>query len=180
MGKNIELDIMGLGWIMYSQSAVEEIEEGEDYLESHYWEPEFVADQVNNGKIVGVCTDPGSYQFHIKLGYPSDDMIVNAKFKLPLGIVVTNGMVCIRDLYDLMDWEKDCPKEQQIPLENGNYEIIVLSNVPNSGYYGYDQRVFLYFHKVDELPQLRYKGVPQLLEASKYRDEQRILQNIEK
>lgn len=178
MEKDIVMDIVGLGWIMYSDFAVSGIKEGEDYLSTQYWDSNKVAEQVNSGKIVGVCIDPGSYIFKVRKGYPMDDLIVNSKFKMRLCIQVKENKIYIRDLYDLMSWNKNCPEEQIIEVENGNYEVLVMSNKPNSGYIGEDQVIFLYFNKREELPRLKFQGVPQLLESGRNIREEEILRKV--
>lgn len=64
--QKFQLSIAGLGIIFYSPHAVRHIEEGEDYLGEHYWEPKDVLPHIYEGSIVGVATDtPGS--FHLNL-----------------------------------------------------------------------------------------------------------------
>ena len=45
-------------------------------------------------------------------------------------------------------------------MENGNYEVIVCSWLPQSGKRGDNQQINIYFIAKSELPKLRYIGVP--------------------
>ena len=50
-GKDIILDLEGMGFIIFSDHAVAKIKEGEDFLSARYWRPEDVAKEVNSGGI---------------------------------------------------------------------------------------------------------------------------------
>ena len=56
----IEMDIVGLGMILYSPKSAQHIKEGDDYLQSNYWDPAKVEQHCLDGTIVGFCTgSPG-------------------------------------------------------------------------------------------------------------------------
>ena len=61
-----------------------------------------------------------------------------------------------------MEWSGTAPEEQQIELEDGFYHLTVLTRLPDSGYWGGEQTIYIYFNKLDAMPQLTWKGVPQL------------------
>lgn len=54
-------------------------------------------------------------------------------------------------------------KSRKRGLEDGNYEVIVCSWLPESGIRGKHQQIDFYFNQTAELPRLRYEGVPTLL-----------------
>lgn len=161
--KTIDLDISGFGLIFYSPFAALGIGEGEDYLESGFENPSEVEKQALEGRIVGVSTSsPGRFVLHVQDGYPPNDMLSQYEYKLRLGVEVRDQILCIRDLFDLMRWSAECPAEQKVALENGFYHITLLSNDPESEGLEDKQRVLVYLQKLDEMPKLRFNGVPTL------------------
>jgi hypothetical protein len=161
--KTIELEISGFGLIFYSPFAALGIEEGEDYLETGFENPSEVESQALEGRIVGVSTSsPGTFFLQIHEGYPLNEMLDAYKYKLRLGVEVRDGVLCIRDLFDLINWSAECPAEQKLNLDNGFYHITLLSNDPESEILGDDQYILTYLQKLDEMPKLRFSGVPTL------------------
>lgn len=166
--RDIELDITGLGIIMYAREAVEHIKEDEDYFSTNYQAPEQVLKHIYEGSIVGFSTmSPGQYVLKIRYGYPKEEVLDVADYSLRLGIHVTEGKVFFRDLFDLMEWTNECPEEQTINLEDGYYHVTLHSNLPDSKRRGDNQIIFIYFNKLDKMPVLKYKGVPTLYNVSK-------------
>jgi hypothetical protein len=162
-GQTITLEIAGLGIIMYSPSAAANIGVGQDYLQEHYSNPDDVAEQVRNGKMVGFCTgSPGRYHLTFRCGYPSREKYEAYDLRLRLGIEVRDGRICVRDLYDLMAWIPECPVTQQVELEDGFYHISLLSSVPESSIRGRNQIIQVYLQRLDRMPELSHTGVPQL------------------
>lgn len=161
--KNIELDIDGLGIIFYSPFAAAHIAEGEDYLSSHYSNEEQVQPHIQSGTIVGFGTgSPGRFSISVASGYPSNDTLRSCEYKLRLGIQVRGKTVCVRDLYDLMEWSAHCPSDQTFNLDDGYYHITLCSNRPPSGIVGDGQKIEAYFNKLPAMPALDKIGVPTL------------------
>lgn len=162
-GKQISLDIAGLGIIFYSPRSASHIPEGADYFASNYQTDQQVQAHIQNGSIVGFCTGT-SGQFRIAFydGYPSDDLIRDSEFKLRLGLHCEDGVVCFRDLYDLMDWRSECPAGQTLELSNGLYHVTLCSNAPESGILGDNQQIDFYLQPLDAFPRLSKVGVPTL------------------
>lgn len=157
------MDIEGLGIIFYSLSSVKEIEDGEDYLSEHYIEPEDVLNHIYNGTLVGFGTgSPGRFQLNLFVGPAPLLEESNPDFSLKLGIQVSDNKIYLNDLYVLMYWEKDHFNVPFLELESGSYEVAVDSWRPSSGYIGDNQKINMYFTKVDRLPKLKYNGVPTL------------------
>jgi hypothetical protein len=159
--KEIKLYISGLGIIMYSDFAVAHIAEGENYFSSHYQYPDKVAAHVMEGSLVGFCTgSPGDYILKFQEGYPSEKEMRKAEFGICLGIEIRENKMYVRDVYDLMDWKNECPTYQSIKLNNGFYHITLIGNCPKSGIIGDHQTINFYLNKLDEMPKLRWYGVP--------------------
>jgi hypothetical protein len=98
--------------------------------------------------------------FH--LGPRNEEAIDAADFKLRLGLEVHDGVICIRDLYDLMQWSVACPKSQQLQVSNGWYRLTVYTSRPQSGILGDNQAIDIHLEAMQEKPKLRWEGVPTL------------------
>lgn len=161
--REIALDISGLGFILYSPPAVSHIPEGSDYLEKHFWQPDDVARHVMACQLTAFCTGtPGSFRLRFLEGPRDENSVDAADFKLRLGLQVHGGIICVRDLYDLMQWFAECPAEQQIPAADGWYRLTVYSSRPTSGILGDNQVIDIHLEPTTEKPLLRWEGVPNL------------------
>ncbi len=159
----IELDLAGLGVILYSPFAVAHIAEGIDYLGRHFERPEEVARHVMECRLTAFCTgSPGRFRLTFVPGEPDEAEIQAAKFKLRLGLEVRDGTVCVRDLYDLMDWTAECPEGQTLSVPDGFHRLTVCSSPPPSGIIGDDQDVTIWMEPVADRPTLKWVGVPTL------------------
>lgn len=162
MKKDIKIDISGMGIIMFSEYAVENIKEGEDYFSKNYQTGKQVLNHIYEGSIVGFCTSsPGTFVLRIREGYPEESILDNSNYVMRLGICVKGGKVHFKDLFSLMDWMVDYyPDEQSIDLEDGYYHITLYGNKPISGILGDGQIIYIYFIKLDSMPRLKFNGVP--------------------
>lgn len=159
----IALDILGLGVVLYSPPAVDHIPAGSDYLSSHFWEPADVARHVTECELTAFGTgSPGSFQLRFADGPADEHAVRAADFKLRLGLLVRGGEVCVRDLYDLMDWSPECPPVQRLAVADGWYRLTVYSSPPASGILGDGQVIDVALERVDDRPALRWDGVPSL------------------
>ncbi len=112
--REIAVEISGLGLILYSPPAVTHIAGGSDYLEKHFSQPDHVARHVMDCQLTTFCTGtPGSFRLRFRDGPRDEPAIDAADFKLRLGLEVHDGIICIRDLYDLMQWSAECPTSHQ-------------------------------------------------------------------
>lgn len=162
--EQFQIYISGVGIIFYSPESVKHIREGDNYLEEHYLKPEDVIEHIYEGSLVGVCTGtPGIFDLNIYQNIDPDIDDLDPDYALKLCLKVTDNTVYFRDLYVLLDWEKEEESEIKVHVENGCYEVIVCSWIPESGIRGDHQRIDMYLNQVDTLPKLRYKGVPSLL-----------------
>jgi len=161
--REIDLEISGLGIILYSPASAAHIVEGSNYLRAHYVEPTEVQRHIQNGTIVGFGTaSPGNFSLRFLSGYPTDARLLQARFKLRLGIRCEGGKVCCRDLYDLICWQPECPPEQMIDVDDGIYHLTLCSDRPPSGRLGDGQIIDIYLAQLEEFPQLATEGIPTL------------------
>jgi hypothetical protein len=161
--RKIDIDISGLGFILYSPPAVSHIPEGSDYLEQHFWEPQDVARHVMDCQLTAFSTGtPGSFRLRFRDGHCDEQAVEAADFRLRLGLEVHEGIICIRDLYDLMRWSAECPASQQLPMADGWYRLTVYTSRPPSGILGDNQVIDIHLGPVREKPKLRWGGVPSL------------------
>ena len=84
--------------------------------------------------------------------------------RLNLGVEVRDEVLCVRDLYDLLDWDSSCPDDQEMKLSDGFYELTLGTNVPDSGILGDNQKVSIYLKAVASMPVLQHEGIPILCE----------------
>lgn len=162
-GKQIRLYVAGMGIIFHSPESVSHIKEGEDYLSSNYTTEKQVQSHIQKGSIVGFCTSsPGTYVLRFHDGYPEEDVLQKAEFKLRLGLHCIGGIVCVRDLFELLDWQDDCSESQKVTLEDGYYHVTLISNLPDSGMLGDDQKIDVFLQKLESFPPLSTKGIPTL------------------
>ena len=162
---NIDIDISidGMGIVFYSDGAVKDIKYAENFFKNEYENPNKVGEHIRKGDVVGFCTGSGGdYILKFRDGYPSKEIKEKYPISIYLGIVIDGGRLCIKDLFWLMDWNPDCPQNQQIELDNGAYEIILNTKIPKSGIYGDEQEIYVYLNKIDKMPELMWQGVPQL------------------
>jgi len=160
---NMVLPISGLGIIFYSPRSVEHIPPGSNYLRSNYLKSDQVLAHNQKGTIVGFSTgSPGTYHLRFHEGDPNDRSLEVATYKLRLGLHCTDGAVCFRDLYDLINWRRDCPRKQMVSLDDGFYEVTLCSSLPASGIIGDDQVIDFHLNRTSELPKLTKSGMPVL------------------
>jgi hypothetical protein len=159
----VDLDIAGLGIILYSPSAVAHIREGQDYLSERFWSPTDVAQHVVACGLTTFCTGtPGRFRLLVYDGDIDSTALEAAERTIRLGVEVRDTCLCVRDLYDLSSWTRDCPSAQQLALADGFYRITAYTSTPPSGVLGDDQEISLHLEAVSERPRLRWDGVPDL------------------
>lgn len=163
----LDLPLAGLGVIVYSPFALTDVSEGDDFLSRSFTKPEDVARHVSSGRIAAFCTgSPGDFRLHLRSGEPPGATVGEAAFAVRLCLEVRDGCLCVRDLFDLMDWDGTCPTGQTVPIADGFYRITALSSPPPSGVLGDGQAVHLWFARTPELPEIVHVGVPMLCPTS--------------
>lgn len=160
---DMELVIDGMGIVLYSEGAVSHIEEGEDYFSKEFSTPEQVAKHIKKGDIIGFNTGSGgTYRIKLRTGYPSEDINQEFPISIRLAMDVKGGKLSIIDLFWLMEWSNECPTDQQIAIEDGIYHLTVSTAKPASGIWGDKQEIYIYFNRLEEMPELTWTGVPPL------------------
>lgn len=163
INEDIKIFIEGMGIVFYSDYAVKDIKEGEDFFKNEYENPYSVGKHIRKGDIVGFCTGSGGdYILKFRSGKPSDELKSKYPIGICLAIIVDGGTLYIKDLFDLMEWSAECPKNQILNLDDGIYEMRVHTTVPASGFYGDDQIIYIHLNKVNKMPELPWCGVPPL------------------
>lgn len=163
MGSELVLDISGMGIVFYSPSFARPIPEGSDYLNTNYTTEQQVQAHIQKGTIVGFGTGtPGTFVLKFHAGYPEEGYLQKCEFKLRLGLHVEGGLICVRDLFDLLQWRAECPPQQVVELEDGFYHVTLCSDPPESGVLGDNQHINVYFQKLDAFPKLAKQGIPTL------------------
>ncbi|MBR1824883.1 MAG: hypothetical protein IJ779_11755 [Ruminococcus sp.] len=161
--KDIELCLDGIGIAIYSDGCMNGIAEGSDFFNAELADPKKAAGHIRKGDISCFCTGSGGdYTLKIRQGYPDAETYSSYPVSISLGLEVKGGKVSFIDIYWLMEWSGNVPEDQQIELEDGFYHLTVLTRLPESGYWGGDQTIYIYFNKLDAMPQLTWQGVPQL------------------
>ena len=90
--RRIDIELRGLGVVLYSPSAVADIPEGADYLREHFWRPEDVARHVRECRLTAFGTgSPGRFRLGFPLGEPDEAEVQAAASKLRLGLEVRGG-----------------------------------------------------------------------------------------
>jgi hypothetical protein len=159
--REMSLDISGLGFILYSPPAVKGIPAGSDFLQEHFSAPADVAAHVMACQLTAFCTGtPGSFRLRFSTGPRDESAVAASDYALRLGLQVHNGIVCVRDLYDLMNWSPGCPDEQTLAIADGWYRLTVFTTRPQSGILGDGQVIDIHLEEMTEKPQLRWEGVP--------------------
>jgi hypothetical protein len=163
MKSEISLSTVGLGIILYSPFAVDHIPDGDDYFTASFSKPEDVAAHVVQGSIAAFCTGSGgSFRLVVYDGDLDDERARAAEFKVRLWLEVRDLEACLRDVYDLMHWIRDCPRSQVMTVPDGFYVVTVYSSPPPSGIIGDDQTIYLHLERVCQRPTLMWGGIPQL------------------
>lgn len=163
MNHRVHLTISGLGIVFFSAKMMAHVPPGTDFLEEEFMAPDRIAAHLNRGDITAFCTgSEGGFDLLFFDGQPSAEDLERFPVSVQLGLEIRGGSVQFCDLYWLMNWTTAFPPEQVLPLDDGFYRITACTRLPESGYWGEDQTIRLFFQKVDALPQMHWKGVPDL------------------
>ena len=159
----VHLDIDGMGIVFYSAETMKDVIPNTDFLSSEFTSPQQIANHIKKGDITAFCTgSSGSFDIHFFEGYPSVDILEKFPVSIRLALDVQGGSIQFCDLFWLSKWNTDFPKNQMIELPDGYYEMTVCTCLPESGCWGDEQTIYIYFNKVDKMPELTWTGVPYL------------------
>ena len=163
--KDMDLMLDGMGIVFFSPETTKDIEVGYDFFDAEYQEPEDVARHLQKGDVVGFCTGTGGdFTLKFREGYPSEEVLGEYPLWIRLGIELKDGKMCVADLFDTMDWPGATPDEQIVETEPGFYHLTVGTKRPESGIWGDYQTICVYMNKLEEMPKLKWEGVPFLCE----------------
>ncbi|WP_026652756.1 hypothetical protein [Butyrivibrio proteoclasticus] len=160
--KQISLSTDGAGFVIYSPESIV-FPEGADFFSQEFDTPQKVAEHIRKGDIVGINTgSAGEYNIAVKSGYPSAEILEQYPVAIRLALVVKGGKVAIIDLLWLTEWSDEVPEEQLIDIADGIYHVTVMTRKPDSGIWGDNQEIYMFFNSIDEMPELKWTGVPYL------------------
>jgi hypothetical protein len=163
MQQKIELVTRGIGIVFYSPFAMEGVPDGEDYFVSSFSKPADVAARLTSCAFGAFSVgEAGRFELVIDDGELDAQAVNGARFKLRFVLEVRDGVICFRDINDLMVWSAECPAEQTVSMADGFYSVIAYTSPPKSGVIGDGQRIDLNFEKGDRKLELAWRGVPQL------------------
>lgn len=163
MNQNVHLDIDGMGMVFFSAKTMSYVAPGTDFLTQDLTEPQQIADHIKKGDITAFCTGSGgSFDMRFSMGYPTAEIEKEFPVYIRLALDVQGGSVQFCDLFWMTNWNTDFPEEQILSLPDGYYELTVCTRMPESGCWGDDQIIYVYFNQVDKLPELTWTGVPYL------------------
>lgn len=149
--KDIHLSVHGRGILLYSPAAASHLAVQDNFLERSYSTPEQVLPLVYEGSLVAFQTGEGFFHLRLREGFPREAM----DCMLRLGVHVSDGVLCFRDLYDLSDWEPDCPKDQHVELPDGYYHVTLCSD---GDFSKNEVVIYVYLTPLEAMPALDFRG----------------------
>lgn len=163
MDNIMRLSIDGMGIVFFSAERMRHIAPGTDFLSTEFTQPDKIAEHLKTGDISAFCTGSGGdFTLHFLSGYPSAEIGEAYPVSARLGLEVRGGSVQFCDLFWLSKWDPHFPESQIVKMPDGFYDVTVCTRLPESGYWGEDQTILMYFNKVDAMPALTWTGVPYL------------------
>lgn len=157
------LEIDGPGIVFFSAETMKAVIPYTDFLTEEFTSPQQIANHIKKGDITAFCTGTsGSFDLYFFMGYPTADIQEKFPVSIRLALDVQGDSIQFCDLFWLSDWDTDFPQNQMIALPNGYYEMTVCTCLPETGYWGDEQTIYIYFNKVDQMPELTWTGVPYL------------------
>ena len=148
---DIHLNVHGFGILVYSPYAAAQIISGANFLEQSFSTPEQALPYIYSGSLVAFQTGDGFYQLKFRTGYP----VEHQTYMLRLAVLVKDRSLCFRDLYDLYDWNPDCPADQKLEVDDGYYHLTLASSRDFSQN---EMAIMVYLAPLGEMPSLDYRG----------------------
>lgn len=163
LGDTAHLSIDGMGIVLFSAEVMKDVVPGSNFLTAEFTNPNQIGEHIRKGDITAFCTGTGGdFILWLRSGYPDSNAEKEFPVIIRLALEVRGGSLQFCDLFWLSDWNTDFPQEQILSLPDGYYHITVCTKKPESGYWGDDQIICLYFNKLEEMPELTWLGVPYL------------------
>lgn len=159
----MRLSIDGMGIAFYSAETMKHVAPESNFLAEEFTAPDRIAEHIRRGDITAFCTGTGGdFDLHFLSGHPSGETRKEYPISIRLGLEVRGGSVQFCDIFWLSRWNAELPQDQTTPMEDGFYEVTVCTRRPESGRWGDEQTILLYFNPADALPELTWTGVPYL------------------
>ena len=157
------LSIDGMGIVFFSAETMGDVAPGTNFLTEEFTQPDQIAAHIKKGDITAFCTGTGGdFNLHFLTGYPSAEVLQAYPVSIRLGLHVQGGSVQFCDLFWLSNWNTDFPQDQVVPMADCFYDMTVCTRRPESGYWGENQTILIYFNQVDAMRELSWAGVPYL------------------
>ena len=157
------MSIDGMGIVLFSPEVMGNVVPGSDFLTAEFTNPKQVGEHIRKGDITAFCTcTGGDFILWFRPGYPDSNAEKEFPVMIRLAVEVRGGSLQFGDLFWLSDWNPDFPQDQVLSLPDGYYHITACTRRPESGYWGDDQIICLYFNRLEEMPKLMWQGVPYL------------------
>lgn len=153
---DIHLNVHAFGILVYSPYAGAPIATGANFLDQNFSTAEQVLPFVYEGSLVAFQTGDGFYRLRFRLGYPTEYL----KHMLRLGVLVKDSRLCFRDLYDLYEWQPECPSTQELKLADGYYHLTICSE---GDFSQNEVEIFVYLNPLEEMPALDFHGTVPVL-----------------
>ncbi len=163
LGDTAYLSIDGMGIVLFSAEVMKDVVPGSDFLTAEFTNPKQIGEHIRKGDITAFCTGTGGdFILWLRASYPDSNAEKEFPIMIRLALEVKGGSLQFCDLFWLSDWNTDFPQEQILSLPDGYYHITVCTKKPESGYWGDDQIICLYFNELEEMPELTWPEVPYL------------------
>ena len=145
------LSIDGMGIVFFSAETMGNVAPGTNFLTEEFTQPDQIAAHIKKGDITAFCTGTGGdFDLHFLTGCPFAEVLQAYPVSIRLGLHVQGG------------WNTDFPQDQVVPMADGFYDMTVCTRRPESGYWGENQTIRIYFNQVDAMRELSWTGVPYL------------------
>ncbi len=154
----VELNKPGLQILLYSPGSLHELEDGCDYARK-FPDGKDLVDYINECRIGAIGTRWPRQDYWLHFSSTMDQgVIARASDHARLGVVVSEGQLCVRGGDDLFKWRPRCPEEQLITIADGVYNVTACM-LPFGG--DGPVRIYLHFAEAPARPDLGYADVPE-------------------
>jgi hypothetical protein len=155
----VELNNPGLQILLYSPGSLRELEDGCDYGRK-FPDGKDLVDYINECRIGAIGTRWPRQDYWLHFSSTMDQSVISrASDHARLGVLVTDGQLCVRGGDDLFKWRPRCPEEQLITMADGVYNVTACM-LPFGG--DGPVRIYLHFAEAPARPDLGYADVPEL------------------
>ena len=155
----VELNRPGLQILLYSPGSLRTLEDGCDYARK-FPDGKDIVDYINECRVGAIGTRWPHEDYWLHFSTTMDQSVISrASDHARLGLVVSDGQLCVRGGDDLFSWKPRCPNEQLITMADGVYNVTACM-LPYGG--EGPVRIYLHFAEAPARPELGYAMVPEL------------------